>query len=156
MKLPPCVTIHSLAQARAALAAGLPVTLLSAPGAALYAGAGWWLALMEAAAGSNTPPNILDCATAPGRALEAARAGVKCLVLHAGEAALADTAAIARGYGARILTAAPPTLDLGQPGAERLLAAWLSSGGQAAETGQVPQTGRAIAPDPLCPDPRAP
>ncbi|MGI4748154.1 MAG: hypothetical protein ACRYFY_19235, partial [Janthinobacterium lividum] len=54
MPEPPCVVIHSLADARivleAATAAGdRPVLLLSAPDAACFMGPAWWLALMDAA-----------------------------------------------------------------------------------------------------------
>ena len=42
MTLHPAVVVHGLADAEAALAVGRPVTLLSAPGAALYAGCLWW------------------------------------------------------------------------------------------------------------------
>src|SRR5689334_18677107 len=45
----PAVVIHGLADARTVLAAGSPVTFLSAPGAALFAGCGWWRALIERA-----------------------------------------------------------------------------------------------------------
>ena len=66
------------AQARLALAPGLPVTLLSAEGAALYMGVGWWQALVGAARASYpaTPcADILDCADSPGRAMAALRMG---------------------------------------------------------------------------------
>jgi hypothetical protein len=126
MNLPPAVMVHSLAQARAALAPGLPVTLLSAPGAALYAGVGWWRAVVAAAsAGAPPPPHILDCATAAGRALEALRAGQTRLVLRAPAPVFAEVACLAAAQGATLLAAAPPSLDLATPAALRRLAAWL-------------------------------
>jgi hypothetical protein len=126
MTAPPAVIVHSLAQARQALAANRPVTLLSAPGAAVYAGAGWWLALIEAAAGgAPPPPHVLDCGGAAGRALEALRAGQKRLVLQAAEAVFAEVSVIAVSFGATVLPVPPPSLDLGRPGAWRDLAAWL-------------------------------
>lgn len=126
MRLPPAVMVHSLAQARAALAPGLPVTLLSAPGAALFAGVGWWRALIQAATEhAAAPPDILDCADAPGRALEALRHGQRLLVLQA-PAHFADIAERAARQGGTILTAAPPSLDLAVRGAERRLSDWLS------------------------------
>jgi hypothetical protein len=129
MQLPPAVMVHGLAQARAALAPGLPVTLLSAPGAALYAGAGWWRALVAAACdGAEPPPDILDCADAPGRALEALRHGQQILVLRA-PSVFADIAARAAALGARLLPEAPESLDLAARGAERHLRAWLSGDG---------------------------
>jgi hypothetical protein len=129
MQLPPAVIVHGLAQARGALAPRLPVTLLSAPGAALYAGVGWWRALVTAACeGAVTPPDILDCADAPGRALEALRHGQRILVLRAPDV-FDDITARAAAQGAYVLSAAPPSLDLAARGAERQLFAWLSGHG---------------------------
>ena len=128
MTLPPAVIIHGLADARAALAAGQPVTLLSAPGAASYAGCGWWRAVVAAAAAGYPgidAPDVLDCADAPGRALEALSLGCRWLVLHPCPA-WAGVAARAGAQGAVLLDRAPPALDLGQPGAARHLAAWLA------------------------------
>ena len=123
--LPPAVIVHGLAMAQAALAPGLAVTLLSAPGAALYAGVGWWQALVHAASSGRKIPDILDCADAPGRALEALRAGQRRIVLRAPPSVWEDIAERAAGIGASVLAEAPASLDLGQPGAERRLAAWL-------------------------------
>lgn len=128
----PCVVVHSLAHACAALAPGRPVTLLSAPGAACYAGCGWWRALVAAARARHpcTPAHdILDCADAPGRALEALRAGQKALVLASACTAYAAVAAVAEECGAVLLPLAPPALDLARPGAPRRLAAWLAGEG---------------------------
>jgi hypothetical protein len=125
MTLPPAVTIHGLEQARAALAPGLPVTLLSAPFAGVYAGAGWWLAIMAAARDVPRPPHVLDCGTAPGRALEAARAGQGLIVLRAPSAIFDEVRGIAAGYNTTVLAKRPPSLDLGKPGAARTLEAWL-------------------------------
>ena len=80
----PAVVVHDLAQARAALCEGLALTLLSAPGAACFAGAGWWRALidMARAAHPHTPcQDVLDCADAPGHAMAAVRLGQAILVL---------------------------------------------------------------------------
>ena len=125
MRVPPAVMVHSLAHARAALATGLPATLLSAPGAALFAGVGWWRALIEAATEHTAPPDILDCADAPGRALEALRHGQRLLVLQA-PAHFADIAVRAVRQGTVVLSSAPASLDLAQRGAERRLRDWLS------------------------------
>jgi hypothetical protein len=121
--LPPAVVVHGLAQADAALAEGLPVTLLSTPGAGAYAGALWWRELVDAArtAHPSTPcADILDCADAPGHAMAAIRAGQEILVLNPACPAFARIAALARTLPAR-----PPALDLGDRGAERRLRAWL-------------------------------
>lgn len=123
MRLPPCIVIHGLAHARLALAPGRPVTLLSAPGAALYAGSGWWRAIIRAA--GTDAPDILDCADAPGRALEALSIGCRRLILLPCPAwdAVAERAA-----GALLLRERPPALDLAEPGASRRIAAWLGFG----------------------------
>ena len=125
MSLPPAVVIHGLAHARLVLAPGRPVTLLSAPGAALYAGCGWWRALILAA--STEMPDILDCADAPGRALEALSIGCKRLVLHPCPAwdTVAERAA---SCGSDLLRVRPDALDLARPGASRHIAAWLGIG----------------------------
>ena len=128
MKLPPAVIVHGLAEARAALAPGLPVTLLSAPGAAVYAGVRWWRALVQAASGASPlPTDILDCGAAPGRALEALRSGQRLLVVSARADVVADLRQRAESLGATVFERAPPALDLAVPGAGRQLAAWLTS-----------------------------
>jgi hypothetical protein len=123
MKLPPAVIVHGLAQARLAVAAG-PVTLLSAPGAALYAGCGWWRALV--AASLTAGPDVLDCADAPGRAMEALRAGCRIIVLDPAVPAAGLVAARAAAIGAIVLAAPPTALDLAAPGALRRLDSWLA------------------------------
>ena len=67
----PAIVVHDLAQAtaalRAAAAAGVPVTLWSAPGAASYAGLGFLRAVFEKA-GEAVPEAehdaVIDCARA--------------------------------------------------------------------------------------------
>jgi hypothetical protein len=121
MIFPPAVVVHGLRDARAALAPGLPVTLLSARGAAVYAGCGWWRALMQAAGAEF---DILDCADAPGYAMAALRIGQRAIVLDPGPAFAAVSAAAAT-LGAAVLADRPPALDLAEPGAQRRLLAWL-------------------------------
>lgn len=123
MILPPAVIVHGLADARAALAPGRPVTLLSAPGAALYAGCLWWRAV-TAAAGAAV--DVLDCADASGLALAAVRAGACRLVLWPGAPGHAAVAEVAVRLGGFVLPAAPPALDMADRGASRRLRAWLS------------------------------
>ncbi len=138
MQLPPAVIVHGADHAHAALAPRLPVTLLSAPGAALYAGVGWWRALVAQAASTEPPPpDILDCADASGRALEALRHGQRLLVLraaHLHERVFADIAERAARQGGLVFATAPPALDLAARGADRCLHAWLS-GAQARPSG---------------------
>jgi hypothetical protein len=123
MDLPPAVIVHGLDDARAALAPGRPVVLLSAPGGALFGGCLWWQALMRAAGVNGL--SLLDCADAPGRALEALRLGLPGVVLTCEEAAFRVVAGIAAPAGALVLPAAPVALDLGNRGAARHLLNWL-------------------------------
>jgi hypothetical protein len=126
--LPRAVIVHSLADARAALAVRAPVTLLSAPGAALYAGCLWWRELV-AAAGLEHPgapvTDVLDCADGSGQALAASRMDVTRLVLWREAPGWDQVAAIVTARGGFLLDTAPPALDLGQRGAIRRLSAWL-------------------------------
>ena len=140
MTLPPALVIHGLAHARLALATARPVTLLSAPNAAGFAGAGWWRAMVEAAMheqGRPIPklpvPDILDCGAAPGRALEALSLGCRILVLLPCSAwdSVAGRAAAA---GTLVLAARPAALDLDDPAAARDLGAWLAGSPQSGPT----------------------
>ena len=126
--LPPAVVVHGLPDARRALTLGRPVTLLSAVGAASFAGCGWWRAMVEAACAEwpgVESPDVLDCAAAQGRAVEALRTGCRLIVLAPACPAFADVAARAEALGARVLAVRPAALDLGQPGAWRHLESWL-------------------------------
>lgn len=123
--LPPAVTIHSIEHARLALEAGRAVTLVSAPAAAVFAGPAWWRALIAAC---RTPqPDMLDCADAPGRALEALALGCSGLILLPCPAwpGIAERAAMA---GALLLSSRPTCLDLADPAAGRRIEAWLRVG----------------------------
>ena len=124
MALPPAIVIHGLTQARQALAPGRPVTLLSAPGAASYAGCLWWREVIGQSGAGPEAPDILDCAASPGRALEALSVGCLRLVLLPcpGWASVAERAA---GYGATLLSERPAALDLAARGAARQIEAWL-------------------------------
>ena len=127
-ELSPAVVIHSLADARAVLNTRCAVTLLSAPGAALYAGSGWWRALIDAARSdySAVPmSDILDCADASALAIGAISAGQKLLILEPDAPARQAVAAIAASHGAELLTTRPPALDMAQRGAARRLHEWL-------------------------------
>ena len=124
--IPPAVVVHGPAQARAALAPGRPVLLLSAFGAAGYLGALWWRSLMAHAGApcdALASLDALDCADQPGRALEALAAGCRIVILHP---CPAFPSVAARARGALVLATRPPSLDLGQRGAARHLHAWLA------------------------------
>jgi hypothetical protein len=80
------VVIHSLAHASAALRAAreknLPIELWSAEGAAAYAGAGWFKAVIDLARSANPDADfiaVLDCAELPGLAVGAFRIGLKAV-----------------------------------------------------------------------------
>ena len=130
------MTVHALPQAEAALAAAGPrgVLLLSAPGAAGFAGPAWFLALVAQAARSH--PGVpfdaaLDCADAPGTALAAIRAGARLIVLDGACPGFAAVAGAAAEAGASILAGRPASLDLGRVDLRRRadiarLAAWLA------------------------------
>lgn len=128
MKTPPAVVVRGLADARAALAPGLPVTLLSVPGAALFAGCGWWQALAAATRAEHpgiAVCDILDCADAPGQALAALRIGQRGLVLEPCSGRT-DVEQAALGCGAILLPRRPPALDLARRAAPAILVAWLA------------------------------
>ena len=117
----PAVIVHSLNHAR--LCAGRAVTLLSAPGAAQYAGVLWWRELLREA--GHDGPSLLDCGDGAGRALEALKLGLPGIVLRANPAAFAAVAQVAAAQSAMLLAEPPPALDLGSRGAHRHLQAWL-------------------------------
>ncbi len=116
----PCIVVHSLDHARAALAAaaaaGGGVILLSAPGAAAYAGAGWFREVVARARDEfpDVPMTaILDCGDAVGIALGALRAGVAAISLTAPDPVRKKVVAIARQHGARLIERPTgPCLDL--------------------------------------------
>jgi len=109
------VVVHGLDDAAAALQPGLAVQLVSAPGAALYAGAGWWRAVVGGARrlypGTDCD-DLLDCADAPGRAMAALRAGCMAVVLDARCPGFAAVQAAAATLGAKVIGTRPVALEL--------------------------------------------
>jgi hypothetical protein len=128
--LPPAIVVRGLADARTALGPGRPVTLLSARGAAMFAGVLFWQALMDAAGLHERPDcvDVLDCADGSGRALEGLRLNQRLLILEPGSVGAADIAERAVRQGSLVLTRRPAALDLAERGAQRRLAAWLDPG----------------------------
>ena len=118
----PAIVVHSLNHAVAALQAAAAVdrdiVLLSAPGAGIYAGAGWFKAVADAASEAVPAAKytaILDCGDDAGAAQAALRAGVEA-VIFTGRADVAERlTAIAQQAGVGALTTRPrPLLDLGE------------------------------------------
>ncbi len=117
-KRTPVIVIHNLAHARAAAAAavasGVPVRLRSAPGAARYAGAGWFaavIAIVRAEFPSARIEGSLDCAGDAGYALAGLRAGIGLVRFTGPRAVARKLAAIAKQHGGA-LDDAPLTVDL--------------------------------------------
>lgn len=125
MQWPPAVVVHGLDHVTAALAVGLPVTLLSGRGAGVYGGVGWWRAMLRAA--GATHPDILDCADAAGAAMAALRGGQLVLILNARAPGYLAVRGAAQSMGAEVLSVRPGALDLAQPAAARLLPRWLAA-----------------------------
>jgi hypothetical protein len=126
----PAVVVHGLTDARTVLGLGAPVMLLSAPGAALYAGCGWWRALIAHARAEfpgATMTDALDCADASGQALAALRIGQHIVVLAPDAPGWTSVAAIAAECGGLVLAQRPPALDLAGRAALRRLPAWLTA-----------------------------
>ncbi len=124
----PAVIVHGATDATVALAPGLAVTLLSAPGAGAFAGCLWWRQIV-AIARANHPEtdaiDILDCADASGMAMGALRAGVCRLVLWPSAPGWRSVLAIARQQGGFVLARAPAALDMAERNAIRRLHPWL-------------------------------
>jgi hypothetical protein len=125
------VVIYGSADARAVLSVGAPVVLLSAEAAALYAGSGWWRALIAGAIAEYPDAmcdDILDCADASGLALGALRIGQRRIVLHPSAPGWNRVAATAASLGALVLAERPPALDMRQRAAAHRLHGWLRGG----------------------------
>ncbi len=133
--LPPAFVIHSLAHATAVLATadalGVPVTLLSAPSGAAYAGPGWFRAVAEQACAAYpgvAVTAVLDCGDMAGHALAALREGVMAIRFDGDTAdKIAD---IAGQYGALGIAERPEALDLAAVAERDMMAActtWLET-----------------------------
>lgn len=118
---PPVIIVHSLAHALAALKAAAQadrhVVIASAPEAGLYAGAGWFRALVEAAREAVPDARfsaLLDCGDSAGAALAAIRARIESVVFTGRADVARRLADIAQQHGVRLETDRPTAaLDLG-------------------------------------------
>jgi len=113
--LPPAIIFHSLDQALAAATAAealaLPLVLRSAPGAAGYAGVGWFVGLATILAEKHPGLQttlILDCADEAGTAMGALRRGIR----HLRFTGPIEMAAKLASMGAILHTETRPALDL--------------------------------------------
>jgi hypothetical protein len=111
--------VHSLSQAKAAVAAAaardLAVTLLSAPGAAAFGGAGWFAALIRASSESRPEVDvaaILDCGPRADLAQAAFRENLKQVVFTGDARQVRLLRDIARQWQAEILRRRPKACDL--------------------------------------------
>jgi hypothetical protein len=119
----PVIIVHSLAHAVAALGAaadrGRAIVIASAPEAGIYAGPGWFRALVAAAREAVPAAQataLLDCGDEAGAAMAAIRAGIEGIVFTGRMDVAARLADIAGQRGAMLLTTrSQPALDLGTP-----------------------------------------
>jgi acyl-CoA reductase-like NAD-dependent aldehyde dehydrogenase len=90
--------------------------LLSAPDAGIYAGAGWFKAVIDTACAASPAADfsaVLDCGDDAGAAQAALRAGIGAIVFTGRTDVAERLAGIASATGARVLTARPAAdLDL--------------------------------------------
>jgi len=117
--LPPAIVIHGLGHAQAALAAaaglGVAVTLISAEGAAGYAGPAWFRMVVDEARAAHPEAQataVLDCGDMPGHALAALRDGAT-VIRFSGDT-MAKIEDIAAQCGARVIAERPEVLDLAE------------------------------------------
>ena len=108
---------HAVAALEAARQAGRPVRLLSAPGAGVQAGPGWFAALVaeaRAAVPDAAFAALLDCGDDAGAAQAAIRAGIAAIVFTGRTDLARRLADIAARAGASLVTERPAAaLDLG-------------------------------------------
>ena len=114
----------------AAAEAGASALLVSPPGAAAYAGAGWFKAMSNRLRTLRPEADfvaVLDCANWPGRVLEALRAGVDHVRFTGDGRSTATLTALAAAHGATVWTDIGGALDLrltGKP--EAACRAWMA------------------------------
>ncbi|HEX3065218.1 MAG TPA: hypothetical protein VHQ39_07040 [Dongiaceae bacterium] len=119
LNIPASIVIHDLAQAIAALkgaaSAKMPVTLWSAEGAGIYAGAGWFAGVerqARAAVPDARASFVLDCAERADMTQEAFRAGIKAACFSGPAGVATKLADIARQQRALLHRKRPKALDL--------------------------------------------
>jgi acyl-CoA reductase-like NAD-dependent aldehyde dehydrogenase len=127
------IAIHDLTQARAALEAaeeaGVPVSLRSAPAAALYAGVGYLKALCDEVGHEL----VIDCGDDAGVVMAALREGCRRLIFSGSAEIAQKLADMAGQIGAELRheTAPPDALVLWpEADARAAVLAWLHAGGE--------------------------
>ena len=106
---------HALMAARAARDAAVPVTLASAPGAAIYGGVGWFLGIVDETRQQYPDVDVsavLDCDDDAALAIEALYAGAGWIKFRGTSLALARVGDVAQSLGARINGPVGEVLDL--------------------------------------------
>jgi hypothetical protein len=116
------VVVHTLAHAVGALQAAArfdqPLILASAPNAGIYAGPGWFGALVTAAREAVPRARfsaLLDCGDRPGAVLAAIRAQTEAVIFTGGSDVAGRLADIASQHGVRLVIERPAAgFDLGE------------------------------------------
>lgn len=101
--------------ATAAQALGVPLMLVSAPGAGGFAGCGWFAAMVRATQGAFPQLCVtwaLDCGDRAGDAMEALAAGRPLVIFTGGDAAAARLKSVAAARGATLRQDRPDALIL--------------------------------------------
>jgi hypothetical protein len=118
---PPTVTVHAkwhiAAAAEAAIAAGVDLRVLTAPGASVYLGPGWLDpatadAREQMRAAGLTLYAYLDCADRAGDAMAALTEGPPGVLFTGGADVAAKLSAMASALGIPLLTERPDSRDL--------------------------------------------
>ena len=128
------IRVHSLEQARAAVAAaaalGVPVTLLSAEGAAATVGIAWFKAVVERARAAHPRTGaeaVMDCGDKPGHVLGALRHGFTRVRFAGPTKTRRELEKVAAAHGAALVGGRANALDLlDESDPETACRAWLA------------------------------
>ncbi len=129
------ILVHSLEDAQSAMAAaaaaGVPLSLATAPGAAAYLGPAWFRE-MTAIVAREYPrvrlTAVLDCGDKAGHAMAALSAGVRSVRFTGRKAVTAKLAEIATAQGGELVTGRLLALDLlNEPDPAAACRRWLAA-----------------------------
>lgn len=129
------IVVHGLADARTALAAARdlarPVVLWSAPNAGIYAGPGWFAALIDQAAAAEPGARfeaVLDCGDDAAAVTEALRTGIRRIRFAGPVAMRRKLVQIAAAQQGTLIDARPDAFDpQDRPDPAGGMRAWLQS-----------------------------